>query len=77
MLLLLSLLNMTEYVWICLNKQDFEYALCPKYNKCLNMTKFWIWQESQCPTVTQCSEYAKMTLDWVLNIFQVLNMPGY
>ena len=32
---------MFEYAWICLNKQDSEYALGSKYAKPLNMTKFW------------------------------------
>ena len=47
MLLELSLLNMPEYAWICLNKQNSEYATALKYAKILNMAKFWIWQGSQ------------------------------
>ena len=33
---------MPEYAWMCLFKQDFEYASGPKYAKILNMAKFWI-----------------------------------
>ena len=42
MLLYLSLLNMPEYAWMYLNKQDSEYALGPKYAKILNMAGFSI-----------------------------------
>ena len=31
---------------MCLNKQDSECALGPKYAKILNMAKFSIWQSS-------------------------------
>ena len=31
-----------EYAWMCLNKQDSEYADGPKYAKILNMPKFSI-----------------------------------
>ena len=31
------LLNMPEYTWMCLNKQDFECASGSKYVKILNM----------------------------------------
>ena len=62
MLLYLSLLNMPEYAWMYLNKQDSEYALGPKYAKILNMAKFWIWQDSQYASVLHSvldmSEYA-------------------
>ena len=37
------MLNIPQYAWICLNKQDSEYALGPKYAKILNMVKFWTW----------------------------------
>ena len=77
MLSRLSLLNMPEYVRWCLNKQDSEYALGPKYAKILNMAKFWIWQDSQYVSVTQHSEYARKCLDRVLNISWLLNMPGF
>ena len=49
--IIISLLNMPEYVWMCLNKQDSEYISGPKYDKILNMrgvsiseryTTFWI-----------------------------------
>ena len=43
---IISLLNMPEYVWMCLNKQDSEYASGPKYAKILNITAFWIWDGS-------------------------------
>ena len=41
MLLQLSLLDIPEYAWMGLYKQDSEYALGPKY------AKFWIWQSSE------------------------------
>ena len=56
---------------MCLNKQDSEYALGPKYGKILNM------QGSQYVSVTQCSEYARICLGRVLNMFWVLNVPGF
>ena len=68
MLLYLSLLNMPEYAWMYLNKQDSEYALGPKYAKILNMAKFWIWQDSQYASVTQRSGYVRICLGRVLNI---------
>ena len=46
-------MNIVEYAWMWLNKQDSEYALGPKYAKILNMaeysicehyTEFWICQ---------------------------------
>ena len=37
---------MLEYAWMCLCKQDSEYAMGPKYAKILNMAKFLIWQGS-------------------------------
>ena len=57
---------MSEYAWMCLNKQDSEYASGPKYGKILDMAGFSI-----------CSEYARICLDRVLNICWVLNMPGF
>ena len=51
-----------EYAWMCLYKQDSEYASGPKYAKILNMagfsvcdryTAFWIWQKMP----YQSSEY--------------------
>ena len=50
-----------EYAWIHRNKQDSEYACGPKYTKILNMGKFWIRHGSQYASVTQRSEYAKMS----------------
>ena len=66
-----------EYAWICLNKQDSEYALGVKNAKILNKEEFWIWQRSQYASVTQRSEYTSIWPDRVLNIFRVLNMPGF
>ena len=68
---------MSEYAWMCLNKQDFEYAWGPKYAKILNMLKFSIWQRFHCASVTQHSEYVRICLGSVLNISWVLNMPGF
>ena len=66
-----------EYVWMCLYKQDSEYALGPKYAKIQNMAKFWIWQGSPYASVTQHSECARICLDRVLSLSWVLNMPGF
>ena len=68
---------MPEYAWMCLDKQDSEYASGPKYAKIVNMAKLWIWQGSQYGSVTQRFEYASVCLDKVLNISWVLNMPGF
>ena len=43
----------------------------------LNMAKFWICQGSQYESVTQRSEYTRLSLDRVLNIFGVLNMQEF
>ena len=44
----------------------------------LNMPKFWIWQGSQqYASVTERSEYVTICLDRVMNISQVLDMPGF
>ena len=43
---------------MCLDKQDSEYALGPKYAKILNMASLGIWQGSQYASVRQRSEYA-------------------
>ena len=56
---------------MCLNKQNSEYALGPKYAKVLYMAGFSI------ASVTQRSEYARIFLDRVPNIPWVLNMPGF
>ena len=55
---------MLEYASMCLYKQDSEYASGPKHAKILNITKFWIWQRSQYPSVTLRSEYALREL-WI------------
>ena len=68
MLLWLSLSNMPEYAWMCLYKQDSEYALGPKYAKILDIAKFWIWKDSQYASVTHRFEHARICLDRVLNI---------
>ena len=68
---------MSEYAWMCLNKQDFQYTSGPKYAKVLNIAKFWIWQGSQYASVTQRSEYFRIYLDRVLKLSWVLNMPGF
>ena len=39
MLLEITLLNVPEYPWMCLNKQDSEFSSGPKYAKILNMAK--------------------------------------
>ena len=65
---------MVDYAWICLNKQDSEYASGPKYAKILNIAKLWIWHGSQYTSCRQRSEYIRICLDRVLNISRVLNM---
>ena len=52
-----------EYTWMCLDKQDSEYASGPKYGKILNMAKFWICQGSQYGSVPWPFEYARICLD--------------
>ena len=37
----------------------------------------WKWQGSQYASFTQRSEYVRICLDRALNIFWVLNMPGF
>ena len=59
---------MPEYAWMCLYKQDSDYALGPKFTKILNMANVWIWQGSQNTNVTQRSEYTRICLDRVLNV---------
>ena len=67
---------MLEYTWICLNKQDPEYASSPSV-KILNMGKFYIWQGFQNASVPERSEYARICFDRVLDISRVLNMAGF
>ena len=52
-----------KYVWICLLRQESEYASGNKYAKILNVTKFWRWQGSQYGNVTQRPQYARIWLD--------------
>ena len=71
---------MSKYTWICLNKQDSEYALSPKYAKyakILNMTGFsicecyiasWVWQNMP----GQNSEYILGT-----KYLRILIMTGF
>ena len=67
----------TEYLLICLNKQGSDMP------QVQNMPKFWIWQSPKYyrvlnMRVTQRSdEYARICLERVLNIYLVLNMPGF
>ena len=55
-------MNIPEYAWMCLYKQDSEYALGPNYAEILNMAKFRIWQGSQYATQSYHSEYTKCAL---------------
>ena len=64
---------MSEYAWMCLNKQDSEYASGPKYAKILNIAKFLIWQGSQYASVTQDSEYVRI----FLNISEYISCSKY
>ena len=65
---------MSQYAWMCIYKQDSEYALGPKA-KVLNMGKLWICQGFQYASVTQHSEYAR--IGRVLNMSYVLNMLSF
>ena len=60
---------MAEYVWMWLNQQ--QYALNPKYDKIMNMVKFSICERSTAISICQ------NCLERVLNIFWVLNIPGF
>ena len=60
---------MHEYAWICLCKQDLEYASGPEHAKMLNIVKFWIWQGSQYVNVTQRSEYSQDIPKYALTEF--------
>ena len=44
---------MPKYTWMCVYKQDSEYALGANYAKIFNNVKFWIWQGSEYARVTQ------------------------
>ena len=57
-------INMPEYVWICL---DMNKIL--NIPRVLNMLKFWMWQGFQYANVAQRSEYARICLDRVRNIY--------
>ena len=63
---------MPEPAWMCLYKQDSEYALGPKCVKILNMAKFWIRRGSQCERYAAYFICQKMpwqsSESWVLNI---------
>ena len=75
-----------EYAWMCLNKQDSEYASGPKYAKILNMaglsicegyTVLWIfhnmaWQSSEYISGSKYSSVLNMQ-----GLHRVLNMPQY
>ena len=65
---------MPEYAKICLNKQDCEYALGPKYSK---YAKILNMAGSQYVSTTQHSEYARICVSRVLNISWVLNVPEF
>ena len=70
---------MPEYDWICLNKQNSEYASVPKYTKILNMagvsisesyTAFWIcqnmpWQSSWYILGSKFAKILNKTEFWV------------
>ena len=48
-----------------------QYALDPKYDKIMNMVKFSICERSTAISICQ------NCLERVLNIFWVLNIPGF
>ena len=73
----LGVTQRSKYTRICLNKQDSEYALDPKYMTILSIAKLWICQASQKASVTQHSEYATICLDRVLNISWVLKCQRF
>ena len=60
---------MPEYAWMCLYKQDSEYASGPKYAKILIMTgfsisecytAFWPWQSSKYVLGSKCTRIQNM-----------------
>ena len=55
---------MSEYIWMCLYKQDSEYALDPQHSKILNRAKSWKWQDSQYLNILNMPEYA-LTESWI------------
>ena len=61
---------------MCLNKQDSEYTLGPKYAKLLK--KFWISQGSHYVSFTQFSEY-DLSSEYILGptYAKNLNMAGF
>ena len=50
--IIIIIIEYAVYVWLWLNKQDFEYASGPKYAKILNMAVFSI-----------CERYAAFWID--------------
>ena len=71
---------MPEYAWMCLYKQDSEYALGPKYAKILNMTGFSICEAfhsvlNMPEYALICSKYARVLK--MQEFHRVLNMPQY
>ena len=60
---------MPQYAWMPLNKQDSEYAWCPKYAKVLYIGKFWMLQASEYAMVTQLFEYAIAEFQVYLGIY--------
>ena len=69
-----------EYVWLCLNVPKYTgFWICLKFlnAEILNTAKFWIKKVFQNASVTQPTEYARICLDRVPNIYWVLNMPGF
>ena len=74
--LMLSLLNMFKYVYMCLKT---GYWICLKFlnAEILNITKFWRKQVFQNASIAQATEYARICIDKGLNISWVLNMPGF
>ena len=80
MLFQLSLLNMSEYARMCLDKQDFIYGSSPKYAKILNMAGFSICERYMAFWICQNMPWQSSKYVRILNIqelHRVLDMSQY
>ena len=68
---------MPEYDWMCLNKQDSEYASDPKYAKILNMAGLSICDRYRAFWV--CQNMPWISFEYILGSkhARILNMAGF
>ena len=62
---------------ICFFKSRWKLWKSVTSIEILNMAKFWIKQVFENVSVTQPTEYARICLHRVLNVFWILNMPRF